>query len=214
MLIFRASDRTTHQKLINKDLLPLAVRIPPLPDDGDISLSSSSELSLPTASPPEPQPEPPILDSLRAIEDSQTWAVEWGYNKGQLIHYRDWNSPLADSSLYGNQTLKRELGDAWTIPDDGRLPVKFSREYLEKLKGNILVYQISRLVSFRDQVKSDDFVDFKIVDNCAPSKDRIDRARQASTTYRLGRPAKTDGICKVSAPARPRLGDAPWRRLM
>jgi hypothetical protein len=200
--------------------------LPPLPNDETTSLSSSSTLSLANGL-PLPTHEPPsqssIIDSLSTIQDSQTWATEWRTRKIDIVDIRDWSSPLADSPLYHNQTLRRELGDAWTIPDDGRLPIMFTRDSLEKLSNSALESRIPDLVTFRDRVKRDAFVDLKIVDDCSSL---MGSERRGQMTYRLGAPVRVEGECKVPArtsvatasiPAdrrRIRVPDAPWRRFM
>jgi len=200
--------------------------LPPLPNDETTSLSSSSTLSL-TNGLPLPTHEPPshlsIIESLRTIQDSQTWTTEWRTTKIDLVDIRDWSSPLAGSPLYHNQTIWRELGDAWTIPDDGRLPIMFTRDSLEKLSNSELESRIPDLVTFRDRVKRDAFVDLKIVDDCSSL---TGSERRGQMTYRLGVPVRVEGECKVpvrtsvsttAVPAdrrRIRPPDAPWRRFM
>jgi hypothetical protein len=196
----------------------------PLPDHDNTSLSSSSGHSLTTGHSTQlqhTQQPPPAIESLRVIEGLHTWDREWRTTKADLVPIRDWKSPLADSLLYQNQTLQRELGDAWTIPDDNRLPIEFCRDTLEKVRPTELEYRISNLTAFRDRVKTDEFIDLKIIDNCSSL---TGNDREGQMTYRLGLPARAEGICQV--PSRPdvstvafpysrnRIPDAPWRRFM
>jgi hypothetical protein len=99
------------------------------------------------------------------LDDSPAWAIESEARKVEMIEYRDWSTPLADSFLHKNHLLQKELGEAWTILDDGRLPLRFSRDALEKLGPSDLEKLIWQLSNSRDRMQKDAFVDFKIVDS-------------------------------------------------
>lgn len=121
-----------------------------------------------------------LANSLDQLQESNAWQVE-SMTKVSLIEYRDWRSPLAESSLQHKPLIKETLGDAWMIPEDGRLPLLFSREYLETLSDAQLDKYLPVLAAFRGKVKTNAFVDFKIVDDYKPSSGR----KGGPVTYRL-----------------------------
>ena len=165
---------------------------------------------------------------IQELENSTAWMIESKVRKVEMMEYRDWGTPLVDSHLHKNELLQKELGDAWTIPDDGRLPLRFSRPILEKLSKSDIENLIPQLSNFRDKMARDAFVDFKIVDSYeTPVWGRHSHRRQM--TYRLGEPVR--GAVRVPTQdldESPVLGpdtlnwdrlhrsnnDAPWRRFM
>lgn len=174
----------------------------PLPDTGSI-------LCLPIL--PEvgvvPFPDP---TSLALLQNSKAWDFETK-TKVETIPYRDWGSPLAASPLNQNQTLQEQLGEFWTIPDDGRFNL-LSREILEGLSPHSLGARCRELARFGAQMQTEPSTNFVIVDDCTSES-----GKQARATYRIGQKVKIRGPCVV--PAQNEYSDTttreqPWRRLM
>jgi hypothetical protein len=188
------------------------------------NLSNEASTSAKTQVGLESQHLPPDIDSLDLIQSSNAWQIESRVKKYETIPYRDWDSPLASSPLHQNEFLQKELGEAWTIPDDGRLPLTFSRTTLEQLEPELLEDRIRSIAKFRDDMKRDAFVDFKIIDNCQYTK----LGDRSQMIYRLGQSVKADGRCRVplrdehSTEAttkseyhdRNNDSESPWRRFM
>jgi hypothetical protein len=121
------------------------------------------------------------------------------------LDYRSWRSPLGDSPLQQHLFLTEELGDAWTIPDDGRIPLSFSRETLEELRTDQLREVVSCIGTFRDKMARSNDLQFNIVD--------YDNAG-GNIVYRLGERAVTGRQEFRLLPKTPGMIDAPWRRFV
>ena len=211
-------------------------KLPPLKDDESLapcSLENSHDASAPLPSNSvellalsTSQRSGSVTNSLDDLQMSDAWKIESEAKKVSSIEYRNWRSHLADSPLQHNELVQKVLGDAWMIPEDGRLPLLFSREYLETLSSHDLEKQLPLLAAFRDRMKTDAFVDFKIVDDYSPS---WVGGRMNMVTYRLGEPIKIKGEIRVPIddqshssplqsphplPKPDQCSNAPWRRFM
>lgn len=116
-----------------------------------VALSTTSQPSL-------------AVNSPMQLQESPSWQIESQLEKISLIDYHNWRSPFANSQLQRNSLVQEELGEAWLIPEDGPLPLNFSRKYLEALSDDALARLLPVLAAFRDRKKPDSFVDFKTVD--------------------------------------------------
>lgn len=121
------------------------------------------------------------------------------------LDYRSWRSPLGDSPLQRHLFLMEGLGDAWTIPDDGRIPLSFSREILEELRTDQLRDVVSYIGKFRDKMARSNDLRFNIVD--------YDNAG-GHMVYRLGERAVTGRQGFRALPKTPGMANAPWRRFV
>ena len=81
-----------------------------------------------------------------------------------MVDYRSWKSDIKDSRLQTNDYLKEQLGDAWMIPEDGRIPLSFSREVLEELPDAALKNAIRYISAFNGRMKRCHQLLFHIVD--------------------------------------------------
>lgn len=145
------------------------------------------------------------------LQHGRAWELESKGPKGVEISYLDWDSSIKASSLQGNRYVQEQLGDIWMIPDDGRLPLRFSRNILEELSPQLLQVRSRELADFGSQMTKGSA--FKIIDDCT----QLRGSQQARVTYRIGRKADFYGMCMVQArddKSHIKINDRPWRRLM
>lgn len=118
--------------------------------------------------------------SLVHLESSDAWKLESTTHQFEWIRYRDWSSPLADLNLHNITLLRKELGDAWTIPEDGRIPLSFSLEHFEDLNTTDIEKRLPLLAVFKNKMKRDDFVNLKIMDQYTrESHNHLDKFRRS-----------------------------------
>jgi hypothetical protein len=125
--------------------------------------------------------------------------------ENSITDYRSWRSPLENSPLHDHSFLNEELGDAWTIPDDGRLPLSFSREVLESLRLDQLRLAVSYIGKFRDRMSCSNEQRFHVIDYDGAGGNIVYRLGQSA----VGRVQELKPMPKTKAAA-----DAPWRRLV
>jgi hypothetical protein len=122
-----------------------------------------------------------------------------------MIDYRSRRSPLETSPLHQHSFLTKELGDAWTIPDDGRVPLSFSREVLEGLGSDQLRAAVTCIGKFREKMARSNVLRFHVIDY---------PARGGNILYKLGKPALMGTPELKPIPKTNPTVDAPWRRFM
>jgi hypothetical protein len=128
-----------------------------------------------------------------------------GRGRTSLVNYRSWRSPLEASPLKQYSFLTEELGDAWTIPDDGRIPLSFSREVLEGLSSDQLRAAVSYISKFGQKMARSSDLRFHVIDYDGVG---------GNIVYRLGQPlARGMQELKPIPKSNPTV-DAPWRRFM
>jgi hypothetical protein len=132
-------------------------------------------------------------------------SVETREDEKSTPDYRSWRSRLEDSPLHQHSFVTEELGDAWTIPDDGRLPLSFSREVLEDLGPEELRSNVFYISKFRDRMVRSSDLCFYIVDY-----DTFAR----HTIYRLGEPIVVGMQRWRPIPGKNLIDEAPWRRFV
>jgi len=139
------------------------------------------------------------------LEVPQFSHLETRDEENSITDYRSWRSPLENSPLQGHSFLNKELGDAWTIPDDGRLPLSFSREVLESLRLDQLQLAVSYIAKFRDRMTCSNEQRFRIIDYDGVG---------GNIVYRLGLPS-VRGVQEMKPIQKTKATvDAPWRRLV
>lgn len=131
--------------------------------------------------------------------------LETGVEDNSIADYRSWRYPLENSTLHRYSFLTRELGDAWTIPDDGRLPLSFSREVLEGLRQDQLRTTVSCLCKFRNRIARSKALRFHVIDYDGVGGNMV---------YRLGQPAVNGSQDWKPTPKVNGTRDAPWRRFV
>jgi hypothetical protein len=128
-----------------------------------------------------------------------------GKEADSMTDYRSWRSPLENSPLHQHSFLTEQLGDAWTIPDDGRLPLSFSREVLESLGPDQLRLAVSYIGKFRDRMARSKEQRFHVIDYDGVG---------GNIAYRLGQPI-VRGAQELKPISNTKTTvDAPWRRFV
>lgn len=151
----------------------------------------------------QPTPSSETLDHNLGVPHFPPFEIREEENS--ITDYRSWRSPLENSPLHDHSFLNEELGDAWTIPDDGRLPLSFSREVLESLRPDQLRLAVSYICKFRDRMSCSDEQRFHVID--------YDDAG-GNIVYRLGQSAVGRVQELKPMPKTKTIVDAPWRRLV
>lgn len=152
------------------------------------------------------QPTPSDKTPNRDAGASRLTPLEAEEEDNSSTDCRSWRSRLEDSPLHQHSFLTDELGDAWTIPDDGRLPLSFSREVLEGLSPDQLRTTVSYISKFRDRMARSNDLRFHVID--------YDTFLGKNIVYRLGQPAAYGKQDYRPKPMISPIGDAPRRRFV
>lgn len=143
--------------------------------------------------------------SMATLQGSDAWDIETGAKRVVTVPYLDWRTPIQNSTLYENHQLTEQLGDAWMVPQDGRVFLRFSRDFLEQLDHDTLTGTCQILAEFGAQMRNNRFLDFRIFDNSSFENE---------AEYRIGAKALLKGYCAVPVNKDNHETHGPWRRLM